>query len=132
VQQLANYADVHGGRGGPEVHIDFSDEFHRIYRVPDVSFWAPGRARRSGGVGLPPTLAIEVRSPSQTLDELPEKCRFMLASGVEVSWLVVPESRTVEVLEGDAVRTLAMNDELTSEHLPGFALALADLFAVLD
>ena len=129
---LRDYRKRVGGMSGPEPTVNFSDTLNRIYRVPDVAYWAPGK-ERGGEVMLPPTLAIEVPSPGQTMRELREKCRFMRAGGTDVCWLVDPTRRTVEVF--DDARDGEVQPEtavLESPHMPGFRLALADLFAVLD
>lgn len=82
---------------------------------------------------MPPTLAVEVRSPDDTMAEQRAKCRFYRNHGVDVCWLVDPASRTVEVFEaGREGAVLGANDTLTTPHLPGFALELSALFAVLD
>lgn len=126
------YAQQHGGWGGPEVHVNFSEEFHRVYRVPDISYWTPDKPDNDSDIPLPPTLAIEVRSPDQSMNELREKCTFMLDGGVDVCWLVDPQSRSVEIFEGEAARTLGDDSVLQSAALPGFSLPIAELFAVID
>jgi len=100
------------------------------YRLPDVTFWAPGRP--SGDNSLP-TLAVEVRSPSQTMAELREKCRYFRANGVDACWLIDPDARSAEIFEGDDDGKLIGPDgTLTAASLPGFALTLEVLFAVID
>jgi len=100
------------------------------YRLPDVSFWAPDRRFADDSL---PTLAVEVRSPSQTMAELREKCRFFRANGVDACWLIDPDARTAEIFEGeqDGV-ALAPDGTLTAIKLPGFGLSLEALFAVID
>ena len=100
------------------------------YRIPDVSFWMPGY---EGGDDDLPTLAIEIRSPDQSLAELRTKCRFFRENGVEACWIFDPENRTAEVFEGDRdADPIGADWTLTTACMPGFALPLADLFAVLD
>ena len=117
---ITMWIEQHGGAagGGPS------------YRLPDVSFWKPGY---EGGDEDPPTLAIEIRSPDQTLAELRRKCRFFRENGVEACWIIDPKSRRAEVFEGerDAVH-VATDGLLTAACLPGFELQLAELFAILD
>jgi Uma2 family endonuclease len=125
---LGGYVESHGGDFGPEGRVALGAAPN--YRLPDTAYWAPGRP--SGDDSLP-TLAVEVRSPDQTLDELRTKCRFYRANGVDVCWLADPATRTVEVFEGerDAVR-LPADATLESPLLRGFSVPLAKLFAVLD
>ena len=121
----------HGGDGGPEPHIWFESEHQ--YRLPDVVYWAPGKPQGDDNRMLPPTLAVEVRSPDETMDGQRAKCRFYRAHGVDVAWLIDPESRTVEVFEGDRDgHALPPGSSLESPMLPGFSLPLAELFGVLD
>ncbi len=126
--ELGLYARRTGGHVGPEARTRFTDGAN--YRLPDVSYWSsPGRPANDSV----PTLAIEVRSPGQTMGELREKCRFFRRNGVEVAWLADPESRTVEVFEeGRDAEALAAPAILTSPALPGFELDLTGLFGVLD
>ena len=80
-----------------------------------------------------PTLAVEVRSPGESLNAQRAKCRQFRENGVAVCWLVDPASRTVEVFEdGRDGERLQGAVSLASSHLPGFSLAIEALFAVLD
>ena len=100
------------------------------YRLPDVSFWAPNRRLADDSL---PTLAVGVRSPSQTMAELREKCRYFRANGVDACWLIDPDARTAEVFEGEQGGVvLGPGGTLTALQLPGFALSLEALFAVID
>ena len=126
------YMDRSGGSGGPELSVLLRDAVRDRVLLPDMAYWAPGRP--TGDYPLaPPTLAVEVRSPSQTLEDQRAKCRFYRSHDVDVAWLVDPDSRTVEVFEAgrDGI-ALSVGAALESPHLPGFALLLDDLFAVLD
>lgn len=114
------------GRAGIEARAKLGDLPN--YRLPDLSYWKAGIPR---GEEAPPTLAIEIRSPSQTLAELRRKCEFLRSSGVETCWLIDPISKSAEVYEGPQT-TPRLVDTLTAEALPGFELSLVDLFAVLE
>jgi Uma2 family endonuclease len=122
-----------GGRSGPEPTVNLSQLQDRRYRVPDLAYWAVGRPETDGEIFLPPTLAIEIQSPGQTLTLLRSKCREYRARGVDAAWLVLPSRRVVEVFdsEHDGV-ALGTSDKLTAAELPGFAVDLAELFAVVD
>lgn len=114
------------GRIGVEVRAKLGELPN--YRLPDVSYWKPGIPR---GEGAPPTVAVEIRSPDQTLAELRTKCEFLRRSGVETCWLIDPVNRSAEVFEGRK-QTGTPVTVLKAESLPGFELPLADLFAILD
>jgi Uma2 family endonuclease len=113
------------GRIGVEVRAKLGELPN--YRLPDVSYWKPGIPR---GNEAPPTLAVEVRSKDQTVAELRRKCEFLRSTGVEACWLIDPFARTAEIYEGS--HQARRIDVLAAECLPGFALALDDLFAVID
>jgi Uma2 family endonuclease len=57
-----------------------------------------------------------------------------LNAGVRLVWVVYPEDRQVVVYRpGEAAATLGVGDTLDGgDVLPGFSVALAALFAVLD
>lgn len=111
-------------------------------RIPDVAFIA--RARLPGGRPPPgpvpdlyPDLAVEVLSESNTIAEMAQKRAEYFASGTRLVWIVDPAARTVDVYTpADPHRpaaTLGPPDALTGgDVLPGFALDLASLFAILD
>lgn len=114
-----------GGRVGTEARSRLGELPN--FRLPDLSYWRSGISREYDG---PPTLAVEVRSPDQTLAELRRKCQFLRSSGVEACWLIDPVSRSAWLFERD--RDGAEVERLTAECLPGFELPLERLFAILD
>lgn len=122
------YIDEHGGEGGPEGRTRLAPE---RFRLPDVAYWAPAKPLEEGGFLLPPTLAIEIRSPSETRTSQRNKCRMYREHGVDVCWLFDPEARTVERFEDDA-DAQPVTGVLESSYLSGFSLALADLWSRLD
>ncbi len=131
--RLRAYRDGHGGRSGPEARIEFCEGEVVQFRLPDVSYWAAGRSRAGERAMLPPTLAVEVRSPDETATELRAKCWYCRNHGVDIAWLVDPDSRTVEIFEADREGVVLRNDDVVrSTRLPGFALQVNELFAVLD
>jgi Uma2 family endonuclease len=130
--ELGLYCRQHGGKAGPDGRVRFEVEGRIYHRLPDLLYWAPDRPRGPIRSANPPTLAIEVRSPSETLASQREKCRFMREHGVDVCWLIDPVGRTAEVFEDGPSHILGTGGVLTTPHLPGFELNLARLFAALD
>ena len=103
-------------------------------RGPDVWFVARERLRD----GMPrayfegaPDLAVEVVSPRDAAAEMAEKVESYLDAGARIVWVVYPNTRSVAVHTPDGiVRTLRAGDTLDGgDVIPGFALALAELFA---
>lgn len=105
---------------------------------PDVLFVARGgrASLTSGGVVGPPDLTVEIVSPgSLRLDGVKKRALYQ-AHGVKEFWLVLADLDQVEVLQlGEdgrfaPPRLLGVGDVLGSDLMPGFALPLADLFAL--
>jgi Uma2 family endonuclease len=102
-------------------------------RAPDVSFVRAERLKRSprSFAQLAPDLAVEVKSPSDSLTKLREKIQDFLNAGTQVGILIDPESKTVEIYrQGEDVVILGDRDLLTlPDLLPGWQVAVADLWA---
>jgi Uma2 family endonuclease len=129
---LVAYRRVFGGLSGPEGRVEFEGDVEWVFRLPDLGYWAPGREVDGHLALLPPTLAIEIRSPDDTMASQRRKCRYYRDHGVDVCWLADPVSRTVEVFEDDRdADVLRAGDVLRSKYLPGFELAVSELFAIL-
>jgi Uma2 family endonuclease len=129
-RRLCEYGHPIGGDAWPEAHVWF--EGHG-WLVPDVAYWAPGKPQGDDDRSLPPTLAVEIRSPDESRAAQREKCRRMRANGVDVCWLIDPESRTVELFDADHDgEPFGPGATVTSAALPGLELRVDELFAVLD
>ena len=108
----------------------------RLRRRPDVSFVSYNRWPR--GKPIPytdpwpvvPELAVEVVSPNDLAEDLRLKIAEYFRYGVQMVWVVWPKLCAVDVYESlTQVRVLERNDVLDGGRvLPGFTLALADLF----
>ncbi len=118
-----------GGACGPEIRCEFRWDGREAYLLPDCAYWTKGRPLHGLKAALPPLVAVEVRSPDETMAAQREKCRFYRDHGVDIAWLIDPRSETVEVYEGDLNGAiLRAGDVLRSPLLPGFELPVADLF----
>ncbi|MBI2766462.1 MAG: Uma2 family endonuclease [Chloroflexi bacterium] len=121
------------GSSGPEPTVNLSRDKDRRYRAPDVAYWAPGRpVAAPDGIFLPPTLAIEIQSPGQTLAFLRAKCREYRDRGTDVVWLVLPSRGAVEVFDdaGDGI-AFSGDEMLAPAQLPGFTVPVRELFATI-
>ncbi len=99
--------------------------FIRKERVaaPDLDSYAP----------FMPDLAVEIVSPSQTLEAARRKARVYLRLGTEMVWLLRQAEKTAEawtVADGQSLsETVGLGGELSGGAvLPGFALPLRKLF----
>jgi Uma2 family endonuclease len=79
-----------------------------------------------------PDLAVEVLSPSNTVQEIDEKINFYFAAGSRAVWVFNPKRRTVAVYRSPFdVRILSEQETLEGgDVLPQFKLELSKLFAV--
>lgn len=130
---LGPYRRRRGGMSGPEIRVAFDADGRREFRLPDYAYWAPSKPQGSETMALPPTLAVEIRSPDESLRGLQAKCRYYRRHGVDVAWLIDPGARTVAVFEGERDGEVLSGDAvLESSFLPSFRLRLIDMFAALD
>ena len=100
---------------------------------PDVSFIRTERVPQddqSGLMELAPDLAVEVVSPSNTVNEMDDKVAAYLAAGTAVVWVVRPRRRQITVYTPDNVARILSEDDVLDggDVLPGFTLLVADAF----
>ncbi|HXA49671.1 MAG TPA: Uma2 family endonuclease [Candidatus Acidoferrum sp.] len=75
-----------------------------------------------------PDLAVEIVSANDTYANLMRKKDRYRRAGTSEVWLVSTELTEIAIYTAGAVRILAAGDTLTSDLLPGFAIAVDDLF----
>lgn len=102
-------------------------------RGPDVSFVRAEHEFEGSLEGFPeliPDLAVEIRSPTNGWDELLDKAREYLGTGVRMVVLVWPERHFIEVHRpGLEPRRLELDDVWDGEDvLPGFSCRVRALF----
>lgn len=88
--------------------------------------------QRKKYVPLCPDFVVELRSASDELMDLQAKMQEYLENGLQLGWLVDPETQTVEVYRSNqAVELLEKPVNLSGESiLPGFVLALTGILTV--
>jgi Uma2 family endonuclease len=127
---IGNYLDEHnigyltGADGGYQIGDD------RV--MPDVGYISKARQPEPNHDTynpLPPDLAVEVMSPSDTLRDMLTKVTNYLAAGTAV-WVFFPDEKEVRVYApGQPARTYTVKDTLPGgDLLSGFELPLKDLF----
>ena len=105
-------------------------------RSPDVAWirrprWdALTSEERRKFVPLCPDFSIELRSPSDAIEELQAKMREYVACGCSLGWLIDPDARSVEIYRSDGSVELLRDPERVSGDpvLPGFSLELATIW----
>ena len=102
--------------------------------APDVQFFdhhrLPLDAEIPAYAEVAPNLAVEVRSPNDSRRALHEQANMWLNVGVQMVWIVQPDSRSVDLYRSgqDAIR-LSGTDSLEGlDVLPGFRCELEDVF----
>ncbi len=107
---------------------------------PDVLFLESAALERATPKGLegPPTLAVEVLSPSTRRQDEVEKRALYERFGVPEYWLIDIDRGEVRILRREAggesfavelVLAVSRGERLSTPLLPGFELPLSDLFA---
>jgi Uma2 family endonuclease len=108
-------------------------------RSPDISFVA--KERLQGLEELPdgflegaPDLAIEILSPTNTIEEIHAKLVEYFENGAQLVWIIHPNERYILVYRcaQEPDRLLKSTDFLDGEELiPSFSLPVAELFQKL-
>ena len=99
---------------------------------PDVVYWSRQRLPEmpEGFVEVPPDLAVEVVSPSDSQSYVHRKVLHYLDHGVSLVWVVDPKTRTVTVYRSrQDVCILGEAEEVTGgDVLPGFSCRVGEFF----
>jgi len=135
---LLNYLDF-SGLGGEVVGADgtFELDIHNT-RVPDVAYVSAEKTKKlpNGTVFYPfaPDLAVEIKSPSNTVDEMRELAEFYLRSGSRLVWSVDFQKRSIRVYRTGHKPIEVTDDGVLDGYdvLPGLKVRVADIFKVLE
>lgn len=99
---------------------------------PDVAFVSKERlpANRRQNSPVPPDLAVEISSPSDSLMRVSEKVQAYLDAGTQMVWVIDPVLQTVAVYRPDRdFKLLTLGDTLTGEDVvEGFSCPVAQIF----
>ncbi len=77
-----------------------------------------------------PILAVEILSPSDTIEQVTEKIELYLSVDVQQVWIIEPKLKTVRIYRPDGSSTmLDINQRLLGDpELPGFNVPVARFF----
>jgi Uma2 family endonuclease len=100
--------------------------------APDIAFIARDRVgpRVLGYRNGAPDLVVEVMSQWDSRPKVARKAALWLELGARSVWVVNPRQRTVEVNRADGEKRLFNeSDELVDDTVPGFRIAVSEIFA---
>ena len=99
---------------------------------PDVAFVSTARLpkNRQQNSPVPPDLAVEISSPSDSLMRVSEKVQAYLDAGTQMVWVIDAVLQTVAVYRPDRdFKFLTLGDTLTGEDVvEGFSCLVAQIF----
>lgn len=103
-------------------------------REPDIAYFStekiPLDARVTGYAQVVPDLVVDVASPGDSRTEVNDKALMWLSHGVRLTWVVHPDTRTVDVYRANRpVATLSDAEALDGlDVLPGFTCEVQHIF----
>jgi Uma2 family endonuclease len=132
--QLKVQGDLNGhGKTRTEVGVVLWRNPDRVV-TPDVLFIAnkslPVRRSPEGYLETIPELIVEIRSKNDSLNYVQRKAQHYLKAGVEIVWIVDPESMTVSALTS-GVEPVVFREDATVQLtglIPSFSMSVADIF----
>ena len=100
--------------------------------IPDIAFISTDHipSDSSKASSVPPDLAAEVVSQTDTIGQIDDKVFAYLEAGTQLVWLLSPTSKTVTVYRSETeITTLTRNDTLSGkEVVKGFSCQVAEFF----
>ena len=130
-QALWNHIDRSGGGYvATELHCRLTIEGVTRFRLPDLSVVLADEDPQQRYLNRAPDLAVEIRSPEDSVTELLRKAEEYFANGSKLVWIILPEEESVLVRTADGrVRPVTRDETLEGgDALPGLSLVVADLF----
>ncbi len=129
IELLRPYAREHNlGKVMSEQEFAFGENAHG----PDVSFVGRDKVAFIDGERrvqlFVPDLAIEIASTNDRVGQTMRKLRRYRECGTKEVWFLVAFTREATLYSDDGDRILHENDEFRSALIPGFSIALKDLF----
>ncbi|MDQ6700869.1 MAG: Uma2 family endonuclease [Acidobacteriota bacterium] len=128
-RKLDEYLDARPGNYvGTELHCRLLIDGKVRFRLPDLAVVLGGFSEDYLDRG--PDLAVEIRSPEDSIVSQLRKIDDYFLNGTKLAWLILPEEQSVLVLVPHASpRTLVAGDTLDGgDLLPDLRIPVADLF----
>lgn len=125
-------------RAHPEFRLGTNEAGMRLHgatRAADAAVWrrADIGDAHGGLPRVPPVLAVEVAGEDDPEETLREKARWYRDVGVDVVWIVLPDTRAVIVIDASGERRCEAGEALPPHpSLPGLAVQVDDCFVQLE
>lgn len=130
-RKLDEWLERHGGGYvAAQLHCRLTIDGSTRFRLPDLSVVLADEDPQQRYLNRAPDLAVEIRSPEDSLTELIRKADEYFANGSKLVWIVLPEEESVLVRTADGrLRPVTRDETLEGgDPLPGLTIAVADLF----
>lgn len=124
---------VSGFVGTGDIRCYLGEALDNIVGI-DVAFFSGdetvAQANRQDRMEIPPLLAVEITSPSDTVERLLEKSKLYLECGVKHVWQVNPFNKTIMVMTPgeEPVMYNVTQSFSPGEDLPGLEIDVAHVF----
>jgi Uma2 family endonuclease len=138
---IAIWCDAEPGRGESPLSVDAKLDTGNVFAA-DVMWLSQDRMPKGDAPHLvgPPSLAVEVRSPSTWKYDLGTKKMTYERAGLPELWLVDSSANTILVYRRSSAESATFDvelevgagEELTTPMMPGFVLDVGALFAYAD
>lgn len=131
-RKLDEYLETHPpGYVAAELHSKLATVSGVEFRLPDLAVVLADSSPEDKYLIGAPDLAVEIRSPDDSITELLRKMQLYFDHGARLGWIVLPEERSVLVLApGEPVRTVTMGEILDGGTLlPDLRIPLAEIFS---
>jgi Uma2 family endonuclease len=131
-RKLDEYLETHPpGYVAAELHVKLATGPKVEFRLPDLAVVLADSSPKEEYLDGAPDLAVEIRSPGDSVTELLRKMQLYFAHGAKLGWIVLPEERSVLVLAPEEpVRTVTLGELLDGGMLlPELRIPLAEIFS---
>lgn len=129
IEALGPWCRQHGIHSKLKTEVGYQIFGNNTVLAPDISIIQSPRAAGETYSSVPPLLAIEIASPSQSRPFLKDKARAFIMAGTQMVWVLWQDTKTVDVYIASGVVTLRTQDTIDgSVVLPGFTYPVANLF----
>jgi Uma2 family endonuclease len=111
---------------------ELSLELNNWGSVPDIAIYPKRKMNFREDrteVTTPPLCAIEILSPSQSLQELVNKASNYFQHGVKSCWLVIPSLENIYVFSSPETYSIFRSNQMLSDTALGIELELAKIFS---